>query len=174
MILSAGGNGYVSSAGLMLGGGVGLEFLISLSGKRASEGLVLGLGLEYVSLTTTLPNTPAGGWILPFALKYGFLVGGQLDLGLGGGVALATYDVNVPSYPSGYYVTSELAVAPFAEASLRLLSSPEVDYQIALRGGEFFSQGGSYPFFGIRLDVGYYFNLPEQSGQSDGSDESDY
>ncbi len=167
MVVSAGANSYVGSTGLMFGGGLGFEYWRSLSDRRASEGLMMGLGLEYVSLTTEVTKTRGNGWIFPFTLKYGFPVRRNVELGLGGGVAMVLNDVDVEDYFGDYYLSSELGGAPFAEAGLVVFTSPQVNLQFALRGGALFNESGAHPFVGIKAYVGYYARLPERSDESD-------
>ncbi len=167
MVVSGGGNSYFGSTGLIFGGGLGLEYWLSLTEKRASEGLMMGFGLEYISLTTEITKTRGSGWIFPLTLKYGFNVNKKFNLGLGGGAAMVMNDADVEDYDGNYYVSSELGFAPFTEAGLTYFISSQFNLQIAFRGGELINEGGSYPFFGIKLYAGYYINLPEKSDESD-------
>jgi hypothetical protein len=162
IILSAGGNGYVGNTGFMFGGGIAFEYWLSFSEQRAKEGMILGFGAEYISVTTEFTKTQGSGWVFPFALKYGFLATPTLNVGLGGGAALVTMDVDVRDYYGDYDISTELGAAPFAEACLTFITTARITFMAALRGGALFITDGTYPFVGVKLHVGYYIFLPEE------------
>ena len=167
LVLSAGPNAYAGASGVMVGGGAEVEDWLSLSTDRASEGLMIGGGVEYVYLTTAVTKTPGAGWILPFTIKYGFLAGKNLVVGFGAGAALVIADVDQEDYFGGYYTTSSVGGAPFAEARAYLYVSPHISLQLVARAGALFSDSGTLPFLGARLLVGYYLELPRAAAQPD-------
>jgi len=164
ILLSGGGSAYAGSGGLMPGGGVEFEYWFSLTERREPQGLNLGVGLEYFALTTTVTKTQGSGWVFPFTIKYGFPLGrGDLQLGLGGGAAMVLSDQDVQDGFGGYYVSSVVGGAPFAEGTLYWFILGNLHLQIVLRAGALFNETGTVPFVGARLLLGYYFELPSPS-----------
>ena len=161
IILSAGGNVYLGNTGLIFGGGIAFEYWLGFSETRSSSGMNLGFGVEYISVTTEFTQTKGDGWVFPFTLKYGFLVGKRLNLGLGVGAAIVTMDVDVLDYYDEYYISTEFGAAPLAELCLTYLTPPRILIILALRGGALFIGDGTYPFLGAKLHLGYYIFIPE-------------
>jgi len=174
LVVSGGGTAYLGAVGLMPGGGVQVEDWLSVSEDHASSGLMLGLGLEYIALTTQYTRTPGSGWILPFTLKYGFIVGKNLVLGLGAGAAVVLNDTDLVDSSGYYYATSVVGGAPFANGSLYLFVSPHLNLQFTLRAGALFNEAGTVPFLGAQVLLGYYIELPRPSPAPESDDESDY
>jgi len=50
IIISAGGNGYLGSTGLMPGGGIAVEYWFSQSEQRSKSGIITGFGVEYIAV----------------------------------------------------------------------------------------------------------------------------
>ena len=173
LVVSAGPNGYVAPSGLMGGAGLEVEGWLSISGETASQGLMLGGGLQYVALTTSITHTPGSGWLLPVSVKYGFPVGKRLVLGLGGGVALVLADADQQDYFGGYYTSTSVGGAPFASASLYYFLSEQLNLQAVALAGADFSDSGTFPFFGLRVMVGLYIRTPHPA-REELDDSEDY
>ncbi|HET6487227.1 MAG TPA: hypothetical protein VFH83_12445 [Spirochaetia bacterium] len=173
LVISAGANAYAASSGLMAGGGLEAEDWLSVSGDNASRGLMIGLGLQYVALTTSVTHTPGAGWIMPVTLKYGFPVGRDLVLGLGAGAALVIADVDQEDYFGDYYVTSSVGGAPFVTAGLYYFFSGRLNLQAVALAGALFNDAGTVPFLGLQVLVGYYIELPHPARTRDELDDPD-